>query len=206
MAVTERMAGFDTRENWLDYDAIWDPLRRETFLYRHDLDKPFSIDPAVWPSLFTAAGVKEPDEKFGYQDCWADLGALQSATTQLFRSHPLLPFEIVAFTLVEDDTSRQSRASWLDIIPPVTPDRRDAAWQLAGYDVADTWATSALTNCGFVPGVDDVDALRRRWEGSLNRHHLFAAEDEAFAFRDMSNVRLQADHAPCFVFGVWRVR
>ena len=202
MGVTESVVGFDAREAWQPYDSSWDLTRRERFLYRFDLDRPCSIDSAVWPSVFTALAAPDPPEKFGYQDTWDSVAALEAATTDLFRRYPLGPFETVAFTLVEDDTSRASQPDWSGIIPPPTPDRLDPAWRLVGYDVADTWATSALSNCGFLPGIDDVAALRRRWAGALNRRHLFAELDEAFAFRDMSDLRLRGEHAPCFVFGV----
>ena len=49
----------------------------------------------------------------------------------------------------------------------------EPGWTFLGYDVADLGGLSGLMNCGFVPEVEDVDALRAHWGPKLNDWHLF---------------------------------
>ncbi|MBS2039865.1 hypothetical protein JST97_33075 [bacterium] len=75
-------------------------------------------------------------------------------------------------------------------------------WQFVGFDVADAYLLSALTNCGFLSGHDNAEALRREWAQHLNDFHLFSELSAASAFRRFSDIRLASDHAPTFVYGI----
>ncbi|HEX8703058.1 MAG TPA: hypothetical protein VF815_29745 [Myxococcaceae bacterium] len=79
----------------------------------------------------------------------------------------------------------------------------DAGWTFLGYDVADLGGSiSGLMNCGFLPGQDDVEALRAVWGPKLNSRHLFDDVADAVAFKDFSNHRVP-EHRPFFVNGLW---
>jgi len=91
-------------------------------------------------------------------------------------------------------------------LPPVNPEQRAPDWVLLGYDVADQWMLSGLSNCGFRPGLDDAPSLRAEWGPRLNEFHLFPDIDDAFLFKRFSDERLRSDHAPFFVFGLWIVK
>jgi hypothetical protein len=75
---------------------------------------------------------------------------------------------------------------------------------LLGYDVCDEWGLSGLSNCGLEPGREDVAALRAKWGPLLNRAHLFDSRDAAAAFAHASDARVE-EHAPFFVYELWRV-
>jgi hypothetical protein len=165
-----------------------------------------SIDPRVWPSVFDLDELGRPPSHFGYQSLWADLIALRRAVTMFFEKEPLKPFRTIAVTLLLGEYCERDRVDWDSLIPPPNPDRRADDWLFLGYDVGDMWMLSALSNCGFLPGLDDAEALRRRWGPLLNKYHLFDEIEPAVDFKHFSDERLKGDHAPCFVFGLWVVQ
>jgi len=200
----ERVAGYDTRD--LSASAsIWTEARRNTYLYRLDVAQPFSADSTVWPSIF-APGMPETNARFGYQDSWAKLDTLRAATRQYFQSHGLAPAHTIAITLLLGEYSQHDRADWRGIIPPATPDTRSESWPVLGFDVCDAWLLSALMNYGFNTGQDDVSLLRQTWAPRLNRVHLFHDLQDAIAFKQLSDRRLNKDHTPCYVFALWAVK
>ncbi len=200
----ERLAGFDARELWLDPSVLWTSARKDSFLYRLDVNRPMSVDPRVWPSVFDADGRIYPPERFGYQSLWADLEALRRALSVRLKVHPNQAFRAIAVTLLLGDYCATDKIDWDSRIPTPFPDlpTENSAWPLLGYDVGDQWMLSALSNCGFIPEYDDVAALRGRWGPVLNEHHLFDDLGQAIEFKQMSDIRLQEDHAPCFIFGI----
>jgi hypothetical protein len=204
--VEYRVVGYDARETWRSLADSWPMPRRQQYLYKLDVIKPLSVDTRVWGSIFVADNRPVPPERFGFQDSWADLEALQQAVSREFKRQPLQPYRVTAIGLFPAPPEDDRKAVWPSKIPPVRPDRLGSEWGLLGYDVADQWMLSALSNCGFLPGVDDVEGLRRRWSPTLNQYHLFDDVQAAYEFKSMSDERLRHDHAPCFVFGLWVIR
>jgi len=74
---------------------------------------------------------------------------------------------------------------------------------LLGFDVADRWLLSGLTNCVH-RSEPDFAGLKHDYEPFLNRFHLFDDSEIANTFRHVSDGRVP-DHAPFFVFSLWRV-
>ncbi len=154
----------------------WEAARVEAFLFRKDVTQVRSVDSSVWQE--TGVG--------------ADASSIRVAVAVLPRG------EAPANPNSPDEMMRAQLESFPE---PVL----NARWHLLGYDVADVGRTSGLSNCGFVPDVEDVAALRARWGPSLNEWHLFTDLEEALSFAEMSDVRV-AEHAPFHVFGLWEVR
>ena len=200
---TERIVGYDAREAWISFESAWPEERKQSFLYRRDLVKPLSVDVSVWPSIFQSERVPAPG-RFGFQTTWAEFADLSEALTQACEKRPLKQFRVIAITLVLGAYSSADHVPWNERIPPAAPAQRGPEWAFLGYDVADQWMLSALTNCGFLP-TEDVAALRREWGPKLNQFHLFTDLESAAAFKHISDKRLENDHAPCFVFGLWAV-
>ena len=199
MGSEERIVGFDAREMWLDPALSWTEKRRADFLFRPDVPKPLSTDTVVWPSVFDLNENTRPPGCFGHQDLCEQLADVQVhlASVQPGRCY------VIAITVF---TSSPSEAQeWDELTSTTTPATRDDSWTFLGFDVSDQWLLSGLSNCGFLPEVEDVASLRARWGPQLNQHHLFDSLDAATAFKDVSNVRVQ-EHAPFFVFGLWLVQ
>lgn len=196
---TEQIVGYDARDYRDDYQSLWPLPRREQFLYRFDVKKVLSVDVRVWPTIFASLGQQVRPHQAAMQDLWASSGNLQRALSQAVTD--LAVFRTVAITLVDDGT-KSIHPTREKVVGLVDPDAISRDWQFLGYDVADAWLLSALTNCGFLPGYDDVGRLRQEWAHHLNQFHLFDKLEAASAFRQMSDQRLASDHAPTFVYGI----
>lgn len=130
----ETLISFDARTP----SAEWNDARRSLYLLRH-VQTPLSVDRNVWPGL--------SDEWNGaIQGHWDDLAKLR-------RSLVNQTFTTVAVTIVTRGRA-PTRAA-------VTPATRDENWKLLGYDIADEWLTSGLSNCGYRE--NEVAALRASW-------------------------------------------
>ncbi len=199
MGFEERIVGFDAREMWIDPAVSWPEQRRAGFLFRPDVPKPLSTDTVVWPSVFDLNNNTRPPDCFGHQDLCDKLADVQShlASVQAERCY------VIAITVF---TSSPSQAQEWDelLVSMTTPPTRDRSWSFLGFDVSDQWLLSGLSNCGFLPELDDIASQRAKWGPQLNQHHLFDSLDAATAFKDFSNLRVQ-EHAPFFVFGLWLV-
>jgi hypothetical protein len=195
----ERLVGFDAREMWVDPTASWSEKRRADYLFRPDVQKPLSTDTVVWPSVFDLNENGRPPGCFGHQDLCDKLTDVQAplASVQPGRCY------VIAITVFTGSTSELQE--WDELAPTTTPAARDSSWTFLGFDVSDQWLLSGLSNCGFLPEVEDVSGLRAQWGPQLNQYHLFDSFDAATAFKDLSNVRVQ-EHAPFFVFGLWLVQ
>lgn len=201
----ETIVGYDARDRSANYLKMWSNQRKNTFLYRLDVVNPFSVDVTVWPSISQKVNRPNTPENFGYQDTWSDLNALQRALASLQQPQPLGPFCLICITLMVGKYGHGKEVRFPSRLPKTTPAEREPAWTFIGYDVADTWMLSALMNCGFVPSLDQVTELRARWAPRLNMFHLFDNFNDAAEFKLFSDERLKADHAPCFVYGLWMI-
>jgi hypothetical protein len=198
---SEQIVGYDGRDYRDDYESLWPTQRREQFLYRLDVKKVLSVDVKVWPSIFAELGQSARPDQAAMQDLWAALRSLQQALSRAVPKLVAFPFRTVAVTFVNDGT-KNLHPTLEQVAALVDPNAISPDWQFVGYDVADAWLLSALTNCGFLSGYDDVEKLRKDWAPHLNEFHLFGDLKAASAFRQMSDQRLASDHAPTFVYGI----
>ena len=195
MSGEELLLGFDRRVGG-NSDA-WDAKRREQFLLHVDVVQPLSTDTTVWPSVLDSD--LRPPNCVGHQTLWNDLVCLESSSPS---SDPDSSW-LIAVTLHLAKNSPKEMSHWKSEVSPTSPAIRAEAWSLLGYDVADQWLLSGLSNCGFLPG-DDIKALRREWSSKLNQNHLFNRLENAMEFKDLSDQRT-VEHSPFFVFGIWSI-
>ena len=209
----ELLLGFDAREMWLGTSELLHPSHdRSTFLLRDDVEKVFSADILVWPSLFGASfpraaerpSLEAPRWIGANPPFWEDLAALEQSIPR----NVAQPYAIIAATWHSDigfneEIERPGRLGMHPHPVPARPAHRAAGWPLLGFDVTDGGFLSGLSDCGFAAAERPV--LVARWTGCLNRHHLFDELAPAFEFRNLSNTRVR-EHAPFFVVGLWLVR
>jgi hypothetical protein len=74
-----------------------------------------------------------------------------------------------------------------------------AGWVFLGFDVADGFMISGLSNCGY-SAADRRDAASAGYK--LNEFGLLGNSSEALDFRDWSDGRVPA-HAPFFLYGIY---
>ncbi|HSK81017.1 MAG TPA: hypothetical protein VLQ45_31480 [Thermoanaerobaculia bacterium] len=206
------LLGFDARPS---KPPVWDEGRKRDFLLRLDIVTPLSIDTAVWPSVFALHPELRPPY-VGPYGLYENLESLRKHVAAA-RGTPG-DLCIVAFGVASGACTREERrvldeflrgvspdGSPGTTLPEINPPAADGGWSFLGYDVADLGGTtSGLMNCGFLPELEDVEALRLRWGPKLNDFHLFDSRKEAREFKDFSNQRV-AEHAPFFIHGIWLV-
>lgn len=194
----ELLLGFDIRVEDQVGAKDWSPKRRNEFLLRTDILQPYSVDTTVWPSTLDN---ERPNTCIGHQDLWSDLPCLNSFYTD--RLQLKVGPKLIAVTLSLASSVSELRR-WETEAPPTKPATRDPTWQFLGYDVADRWLLSGLSNCSLLPAIEVVNDLRSQWRGKLNEHHLFDALQDAKAFQVLSD-RRSKEHSPFFIFGIWCV-
>ncbi len=187
-----RVYGFDARTPLERPDPDWTQERRAGYLIRPDVARPLSVDRTVWPPVPAAA-----EAEGGARDYWADLAALRAACASAALDEA--SYTLIALAVAESSPAASALAT-SECSPEIDP-----SWEPLGYDVADTGLTSALSNSGFVPRLEDPNELRRRWGALLNAHGLFERYDDAAAFRRFADARAP-EHAPFLVHRLYRIR
>jgi hypothetical protein len=71
-----------------------------------------------------------------------------------------------------------------------------------GYDIADASLTSGLSNTAYTE--EERARLAPVWAPRLNRFHLFDEAEHALEFKAVSDARVP-EHAPFFVYGIYRI-
>jgi hypothetical protein len=215
-ATEHYLVGFDARERWISPCECWNQQRRQAYLFRPDAPRPLSIDGMVWPSVFDLHPELQPDWTGFFCGLWDDLSRLDRC---LMRAAGVFEgaFEVVAFSIATSfctvDNLQCLHTQLCGVmpdgkpgrLPTTTPDSPQSNWTFLGFDVADLGGISALSNCGFnQEEQSQVAGLRKRWSRHIGAYHLFTHLEHANRFRLYSDKRV-AEHAPFFVYGLWRV-
>lgn len=198
----EKVVGFDAREMYFGREH-WTPERRQKFLLK-DVEKPLSVDPVVWRSLFDIASPSFSLNAWpsvrgdGLYRTWGNLNYVMQAVNDWKTS--LQPCWVIGITIFADETEQENIEAYVDW--SINPIEIDESWRLLGYDVADGSAISFLSNAGRG---DEMPQNRITWGTYLNEHHLFSDETKSQAYADMCEVR-ETLHGPYAVFGLYLIR
>ncbi|SRR5579884_4083139 len=199
--VLEALIGFDLRRPRVDMNECevccegWDEPRRERFLLRPDSPCPLSVDRSVWPTAIDWADkLKSIDYQFGLP---TDLDEVDS---WLACESPR--GDLVAIGLAYDDRTVKHVRRAFDIPRSSRPAAPEESWCLLGYDVADRFETSGISNCGYELGV--WRELRSRWGLGTNRHNLLIDYTAAAECAGLLET-LAPEHAHFFVYALWLI-
>jgi hypothetical protein len=179
----EATIGFDLRS--IVPDPSWTADRRTSYLLRRDVPSVRSVDTLVWER---PPGLPRPPVPEGL---WPNLSDLFAAAGALDRAG-VVAVRITAFG--EDEPTPES-------LDPTGP--AGERYDLLGYDVADYWQLSGLTNCGYSP--EEAASLAPVWAPLLNEWHLFGNPDDAEAYADVTDKRVP-EHAPFYAYGIYQLR
>jgi hypothetical protein len=189
ISLDERVVGFDARAL-----SGYEPLSHR-WLLRVDVARPLSVDVAIWPPVFPVSAMidrrvgfntvqRNPSSRNGI--LWDRLDELQVHLGE--PTNRVLPsYAVIAVT------------SWLAAAS--TAAKPDAGWRRLGFDVADQWLDSGLTNMW---SEDALPVARKRYAHQLNEHHLFAVVDDARSFSAYSDRRV-TEHDPFMVYGLYEL-
>jgi len=209
MSRDRRILGFDARLAVDDHvRPPWSLESRDTFLLRPQIEVPFSVDPNIWPTCFLyhfeirrLAGTRADSLIDADPDCQGSLWLNPARMRQRLaerRTHAVL---VAIELLAPENTTVQEYPSPLIYSQP-DPAEVPAGSVFLGYDVADAGFLSGLSNCGY--SVEERETLRPYWASRVNDFGLLQTEQDAFAFRDLSDRRVP-EHAPFWVYGLYRL-
>ncbi len=217
--IDEYILGFDSRFKYFTDHNKWNDERKMNFLYRLDIEQPFSVDSLVWPSIFNDEYFGKPPYVGFYPNLWQNLKSLKKHLNSIkdIQEDSLVNIAVI---LHLNFCSEQEKKAWENLLvdskskknqwprkrkmPCTIPSIRSTNWQLLGYDVGDMWGISGLANCGFLPKIEDVQLLRNKWGTYLNKYHLFENIDITLSFKKFSNGR-EKGHAPFFIYSIWLI-
>lgn len=215
---TEYLLGFTARPLPRDLDHEWPTDRRQLYLLNENAPEPISVDnmcgsklPCIDPDTAARSGTT------GLQ-CAAQLdpylGPNQSCALSLWTSHETLiafltphlgppsqgRYALHAITVLATHPVYRSSFDASGFGGSDTASSLDSSWIRLGYDIADIWLLSGLSNCGYTPS-DRPHAAR--FIRSLNRFHLFDDAAIALDFARFTDQRVD-EHAPFHVFGMFQ--
>lgn len=210
MSRRHAILGFDAREMWLTpagdahRSGGWTEENKKTWLLRDDVDRPLSVDDSVWLSVFHAdPQLQLPETSVGIvQNLWSDLKALKTNLDSQWNSLWRRCW-LIAVIVYIDDIGCCDHAHWKSELGSAAPSTCAPQWQCLGYDVADAWLLSGLSNCTHI-SEPDFPSLRTKFRPRINQYHLFDDKEDAMCFRDESNKRCP-DHAPFFIYRLHRI-
>jgi len=208
-----RLLGFDIRLALEDYaTTLWSRRRREIYLLNPDVDRPLSVDNAVWPSFFRfpaliSNGVAphplttiQAEAEYIDHELWLDVSRMRRCFADS-ASNSSRGMEIGIELIARPDlTSDQFGSSILE--KSTAPSELPTESKLLGYDVADASLLSGLSNCSYSD--EERLTLGRKWSAKLNEHGLFADLDSALEYKKITDVRV-AEHAPFWVFSLYHL-
>jgi hypothetical protein len=193
----EYLLGYDLREVSESTDRNWPELRRSRYLLRQSAPIPCSVDDEVWRSLAQAHPelITLPVEG-SVQNLWSDCAPILDAVRD--RAHGLNEeYWLIAVTICLR-ANHPERDAWRLVRRGIHPIPAGFDATLLGYDIADGFLRSALSNMGYL---DSELKTAERWRKALNIHHLFTDIDIAESFAHWSAQRVP-EHAPMFVFRI----
>lgn len=190
----ELLIGFDARESFLKFGDIWDTHRTKQYLLREDIIKPLSVDVMVWDSVFHVLQVQIPDW-VGPKQEWDNLERLRAFIEgeNVNRSYWLVA------TSQWTTTDTKNALEELYDIKPASPSHE---WNLLGFDIADDFLLSGLTNAGYK--IAEREILRQHWASHLNQYHLFEDLGIALEFKSLTDKRV-TEHSPFNVYGIYLI-
>jgi hypothetical protein len=159
MDLSMKLVGFDARTTLASGWEAWSADRRDKYLLRREVAKPLSVDAMIWPPVFSRS---QAPKWTGALGLWENLRSLEE---ELLAQDAALthPYRVVAVTLLWELLTSGERARWNE--PPkftaTEPGELDSAWRFLGYDVADMFLTSGLSNCAWSP--DEMHRARNTW-------------------------------------------
>jgi hypothetical protein len=194
-----------------------DERYRAEFLLRPDVGWPMSVDGMIWPSVFFSEAVRGGPNRFETvpidqvrQDAWPwlDLAKMRawyeahrppgprdvSIAIELLTDRPLEGTTI----LYEESGGIRCGLSVEPVVPACLPDGSI----LLGFDVADASQISGLMNCGYTP--EEIASWRATWGPRLNDRGLLGTLEDAIAFREATDRRVE-EHAPFWVYALWQL-
>jgi hypothetical protein len=208
----ENVLGFSSRLNPLVRNSHWDDQRRNLYLIRPDIAVPLSVDLLVWPSLPDPSdgdSNEDSDETLSGGDFHdqalhlaTNLARIKQLTRTTNNSGTSGMAKLICVTLLGEEVVAHDHWWAMAFAEAVAPDKIDPAWTFVGYDIADRYLTSGLSNCGY--SLSEIERVRVEWKDEVNEFGLLKSVNPALRFREFTDKRV-TQHAPFYIFGVYLI-
>jgi hypothetical protein len=194
-----------------------DDRYRAEFLLRPDVAWPMSVDGSIWPSVFSVERCLGPRDEYATvpidevrEDAspWLDLAKMRAWYEAHRRPGPrdvCIGVELLTDRPLEGTTIFYEMAGGILCglsVEPAAPSRPPDGSVFLGFDVADAGGISGLMNCGYTP--EEMASWRPTWGPRLNDRGLLSALEDAIAFREATDRRVE-EHAPFWVYALWQL-
>lgn len=219
------LLGFDIRLCAEDYmEERWDQESKTTFLLKPEINWILSVDTWVWPSVFSLADnklekltgyvpkylpfqgmikVKPSDFRHQNTSLWPNLEEMKACYFKCIKQGNKLPKNAIpiAVELVTKEPC-MFYEYWRAVLDPALPlDSLPKEWQFLGYDIADQYMVSGLSNCGY--DKNEKILIQKTWSSRLNEYGLLETLEDAVQFKELSDQRVP-EHVPFYVYGLFR--
>jgi len=209
------LVGFDIRLGRCEYlTTLWDKKRRSTYLLQPEIEWPLSVDTSVWPSVFyyphenmrathplpeQAISVCARDTRGLALELWSHRDEMES----VFAEHKqrLIIKGISVAVVIEDANDLLSEEYWRAVLqPPLSLSQLPTTWRFLGYDIADRYMISGLSNCGYAD--DEKRLLQPYWSTRLNHFGLLTTLADAREYRQITERRIP-QHKPFYIWSLY---
>lgn len=209
--IYRQLLGFDIRLMPEDYVEIrWSQDVRDIFLLRPEIKWPLSVDLSVWPSFFRywkdsfsfieRINIIPVDFRQQALDLWSSLERMKDYFFK--EGKPAQNGLMIAIVLETQQKTLLTNEYWGAVLDPILPiNMIPTEWLCLGYDVADQYMLSGLSNCGY--NVSEKLILQKTWATRLNEYGLFKNLEDAIEFTTLSEQRVPA-HAPFYVYSLYQ--
>jgi hypothetical protein len=180
--------GYDVR-----FTSPIDTMHKSIERLKEDTEIIMSVDHATWHSLFDMEDFIRPKWTGPRQYLWENLTTLEDFLIQL---KPDLSVTIIGVTqFISDDKLNDPKYNY-----PIIPEKIPKKWKFLGYDVADYYLLSSLSNVLY--SGNELTFLKKDFASDLNKYHLFDNIKFAERFRQYSDKNV-IEHSPFFVYGIY---
>ena len=184
----------------------WSDSRRQDYLLQESIERPLSVDPAVWPR-----STNDEEYRHIFRHC-SDIPEATSPQNglevffpldqRLVRTPYLNPADsLIALTASTQDAGMLAAEHNFELPYESSETLSTFGWTHLGYDIADEWLTSGLMNCSY--HLSSKAHFSLKFATCLNQHGLFTDRSAAIEFCEETNTRVR-EHAPFLVFGLWK--
>ncbi len=194
--------GFDIRHPLDDLSfSRWDQERRAQYLIRPEVRWPVSVDPVVWPAPSAEQVNQHP------LSLWSSvaevLAACPAAASHGSSAESNIPVVIEIGALRDSQSVRYWERIMEGFVQPEADDAGQYATDSFGYDVADRYLLSGLSNCGL--SAEEIGIVRKQFAAQINPFGLFSDPVVAADFR-VSCDQLVPEHAPFCIYRIRRIK
>lgn len=213
-SASEQLLGFDARAC---SPSQLERLRASSnrYLLRTTVKFVCSVDVLIWPSIFDGGTSQHSPDTTASQEegltlpdwigpnfpLWAKLREMEDLIGGVSVAMPFWKVAISEVVRSGNANQPETRTSWPSV-NTTEPSSLQEDWVFLGYDVADRSLLSGLSNCGYTK--EELPQFAASFGRNLNDYHLFDSLEVAMAFKALSDRRVK-EHAPFYVYGLWRI-